>query len=126
MGRQHSFYHRKYSYKRNIKQFRPKFQVSLPLHRVYAKMIVSLPIQPIVLLKKSIQSHSLPSGWTLVQTENNEITACLIYHDSQQIPTVVSSLTISETLQYKVIVLGRAVNLATSTIFILENTIRGH
>ena len=106
MGRQHSFYHRKYSYKRNIKQFRPKFQVSLPLHLVYAKMIVSLPIQPIVLLKKSIQSDSLPAGWTLVQTENNEIIACLIYHDSQQIPTVVSSLTIA---------LGRTVNLPTST-----------
>ena len=58
-------------------------------------MIISLPIQPIALLKKSIQSHSLPSEWTLVQTENNEI-ACLIYHDSQQIPTVVSSLMISE------------------------------
>ena len=115
MGRQHSFYHRKYFYKRNIKQFRPKFQVSLPLHLVYAKMIVSLPIQPIVLLKKSIQSDSLPAGWTLVQTENNEIIACLICHDSQQIPTVVSSLTISETLQYKVIVLGRTVNLPTST-----------
>ena len=81
-------------------------------------MIVSLLIQPIVLLKKSIQSHSLPSGWTLVQTENNEITACLIYHDSQQIPTVVSSLTISETLQYEVIVLGCTVNLQTSTMII--------
>ena len=84
MGRQHSFYHCQYSYKHNIKQFRPKFQVSLPLHRVYAKMIVSLPIQPIVLLKKSIQ-YPLPSPSSLSSSDTRALIRLLMIAKPQSL-----------------------------------------
>ena len=118
MGRQQTYYHRKYSYKHNIRKKFPSkqksFPVSLPLNRIYPEMIVSLPIQPIFILKKNIQSCSLPTGWALVNTTNNEIFACLL-HDSKHIPEVQFSITISENLQYKITAFGRSVNLPTTT-----------